>query len=148
MSLADRRRELPHPAGVHAVAGEATGELVVHPAAVHGGEGLHGHPARGGVAGALVVAEQELQDHRRRELRRAAEPAAGGVERLRQRGDGAGQLLRVRDVRCRGQRLPLCQHRGQLRTGLPQLLASIGPGVSVVTRGIGAAPATTDKYSP
>jgi len=69
-----------HPMRVDAVAGETTRELVVHAAAGHAVAGQLDHLQRGGRARALVVAEQELEHHRRRELRCAAEPAVLIVE--------------------------------------------------------------------
>ncbi len=50
-----------------------------------------GHLQRVSVAGPRVMAQQELQHHRRRELRRAAEPAAHRVERPRA-GSRSGRL--------------------------------------------------------
>ena len=47
------------------------------------------------VAGAAPGAQQELEDHRRRELRRAPEAAVRGVERRRQPGDGRVELARL-----------------------------------------------------
>ncbi len=67
------------PGRVDAVAGEAARELVVDAAAGHRLAGVAGHLERVLGAGAGVVAQQELQRHRRRELRRAAESAALGV---------------------------------------------------------------------
>ena len=83
------------PGGVDRVPGEPAAELVVHAAAGHRLAGALGHLQRGCAAGPLVVAEQELQHHRRRELRRAAEPAAGrvviAVERLHRRVRGLAE---------------------------------------------------------
>ena len=67
------------PVRVHRVPGEPAAQLVVHAAAGHGLAGVGGHPQRDGVAGPLVVTEQELTHHRRRELRRGTEPARRGV---------------------------------------------------------------------
>ena len=68
-----------HPVGVDAVAREPAGQLVVDPAARHRrARALH-RGQRRRRAGALVGAQQRLQQSRRRELRRAAEAAALGV---------------------------------------------------------------------
>ena len=84
-----------HPAGVDRVPGEPAAELVVHAAAGHRLAGALGHPQRGRGPGPLVVAEQEFQHHRRRELRRAAEPPVGrvvvAVERLHRRVRGLAE---------------------------------------------------------
>ena len=84
-----------HPAGVDRVPGEPAAELVVHAAAGHRLAGTLGHPQRVRVPGPLMVAEQEFQHHRRRELRRAAESAVGGVvvavERLHRRVRGLAE---------------------------------------------------------
>ena len=105
------------PARVHAVPGEAAAKLVVHAAAGHRLAGRLGHRQGGPLPGPLVVAEQELQDHRRRELRCAAESGARPVEaRFQSRHRGGGHLFQVELARltakCRhgsgvlGQRLP------------------------------------------
>jgi hypothetical protein len=77
-----------HPARVHGVPREAAAELVVHAAPGHRLHGALRHPQRAGVAGALVVPQQELTGHRGRELRRSAEAAACLVEVTRQARDG------------------------------------------------------------
>ncbi len=84
-----------HPAPVDRVAREAARELVVEASAGHRGHRRRGevHGLRG--PGARAVPEQELQHHRRRELRRAAETAVAGVELPRQRADRAGEHVRV-----------------------------------------------------
>ena len=69
-----------HPLAVDGVAGEAAAELVVQPAARHRLAGRVEHRARPPVARPPRVAEQQLQDHRRRELGRASEPAVQPVE--------------------------------------------------------------------
>ncbi len=84
------------PVGVDGVPGEAAGQLVVDPAARHRLEGPLGHREGVGVPGARVVAQQVLQRHRRRELRRAPEPAAGRVVRRGQRPHRLGELGLVR----------------------------------------------------
>ncbi len=92
--------EMRHdPAGVDRVPGEPAAELVVHATAGHRLAGGFGHRQRVGIPGPLVVAEQELQHHRRRELRRAAEPAPGRVvvaaQSLHRRGRRLTELGRA-----------------------------------------------------
>ncbi len=68
------------PVLVHGVAGEAAAELVVDAAVRHRAQGEL-HAVEGGpVAGAVVVAQQDLQVHRLGELGRAAEAAEAPVE--------------------------------------------------------------------
>ncbi len=119
-----------HPRGVDAVAGEAAGQLVVDAPARHrrgGGLGEFpcGLPAVRG-ADALVVAQQELQHHRRRELRRTAESAVHRVEFGAQPGNRPGQHLFVQNgLRERGAlRGQLLHHPGG---GLADLLAATCP---------------------
>jgi AcrR family transcriptional regulator len=70
-----------HPLPVDAVAGEAAGQLVVDPAAGHRLAGVADHLEGALGARAGVVPQQELQHHRRRELRCAAEAAVRRVVR-------------------------------------------------------------------
>ena len=77
-----------HPGRVHGIPGEATAQLVVHPASGHRLTGGVGHGQGHRRAGAGVVAQQELQDHRRRKLGRAPEAAVVCVEPRTQRLDG------------------------------------------------------------
>ncbi len=81
------------PLAVHAVAGEATADLVVHPATRHRPECLLRHRKRIIVTGERVVAEQELQHHRRRELGCSREPARSLVELPPQRRDCLREIL-------------------------------------------------------
>ena len=67
------------PAGVDRVPREPAAELVVHAAAGHCLAGALGELERVRAPGPLVVAEQEFEHHRWRELRRAAEPAVRRV---------------------------------------------------------------------
>ena len=92
------------PARVDAVAGETARELVVHAAAGHPPRRRRRQVQRLPRARALVVAQQELQRHRRRELRRATEPAVHRVELAGQCLHGGVQRLRVETCRrqCRG----------------------------------------------
>ena len=68
------------PVRVDGVAGEAARELVVDPAPGHRLEGCRRHRQRGRVTCPGVVAQQPLEDHRRRELGRASETASRPVE--------------------------------------------------------------------
>ncbi len=74
------------PVGVDGVAREAAGELVVHAAAGHRAARALDHREGARVTGARVMAQQELEHHRRRELRGAAEAAAGAVVLRREVG--------------------------------------------------------------
>ena len=80
------------PPGVDAVPGEAASQLVVDPASRHRLAGSANHRQGHRIAGALVMAEQELENHRRRELGRASEAAARCVEPGRQNGGGAVEV--------------------------------------------------------
>ena len=91
-----------HPAGVDAVAREAAAELVVHAAARHRLERPVEH--RGGAL--ATVAVQQLEHHRRRELRRAAEAAVHAVVLAAER---AHRVVERRGVDRRG--------RGRERAG-------------------------------
>ena len=136
-----------HPVGVDAVAGEPAGELVVDPAAGHRLEGLRGHRERP----LRALAEQELEHHRRRELRRAPEPAPdrvvlasqqvdGGVEgRPPDRGRGRRQRLAQVLPQPFGHALHLvaalaprlrqrCQHLPEGRLPVPWLVGEVGAG--------------------
>ena len=122
------------PVGVHRVPGEAAPDLVIHAAPGHrvGGARHHGQrPAAAfGLAGPLGVAEQELQHHRRRELRRPAEPAALGVVVLGQRGHRlVAQRRQARLGRLPAQRRGPLRQRGGDPPGLPDdAVAVIVPG--------------------
>ena len=89
------------PAGVDGVAREPACELVVHAAPGHRLEGADGHVERGGVAGAGMVSEQELEDHRRREFRCATESACGAIELAGQLTDRGGQRRGLDGIRDR-----------------------------------------------
>ena len=78
------------PPAVDRVAVEAAAEEVVHAAGGHGVEGLRDHRKRLVVA-AKVLAQEELQRGRRRELRRAAEASPLGVELPAQRTGGVAE---------------------------------------------------------
>ena len=80
------------PLRVHRVPGEAAGQLVVHAAPGHRRTGPDYHRQRPVRSGSAMVAKQELQHHRRRELRGAAESAVGPVVSLLQLLDRGGQL--------------------------------------------------------
>ena len=100
--------EMRHaPGAVHRVAMKAAADVIAHAAQGHGPQGLRHHVARAGFPGARVLAQQEQQLARPRELRRVAKAAAAGIEgslELLQRG---GQGLGARGARVR---LPLGQH--------------------------------------
>jgi len=111
-----------HPAGIDAVAGEATADLVVDAAARHRVERALGHVERAG----LALHQQCVHQQRRRELRRstetpvdrvelAAEPVEGAPDvDLRRRGRGG--LERVRQV------------GGDGRSARVRLVAALPPG--------------------
>ncbi len=88
-------RHPPEP--VDAVASESPTELVVQSAASHGVAGLLDHLQRAGIAGARVLAQQELQHHRRRELGAGAE-ATGLVVVLA--GEGRRRGVEVIGAEC------------------------------------------------
>ena len=126
-----------HPVRVHAVPGEAAGQLVVHAAAGHRLSGTRGHGqgllAAGRGRDPLGVPEQELKHHRRRELRRAAEAATARVELAGQAADGRitrGAQLQLTRVRGPGHalaRLP-GQRGGDLAGLLGDLVPVLAPG--------------------
>ncbi|GAA3047844.1 hypothetical protein GCM10020000_30040 [Streptomyces olivoverticillatus] len=116
------------PGGVHRVAREAAAELVVDAAAGHGLAGGRRHLQGGLGAGAHMVAQQELQRHGRRELRRPAEAAAHGVELAGQPQQRGVQILGGGGAgRVHGQG-PLGQVAHDAAGDLPDLLAAVGPG--------------------
>ncbi len=120
------------PRGVHRVAGEAAAELVVEATARHRLAGRLHHLQCALGAGAGVVAQQELQHHRRRELRRAAEAAVPRVELAGQPEQCRAHLLRP--GRTRGvpavavADAPPRQVRHDPPGHLGDLLAPVGPG--------------------
>ena len=69
-----------HPAGVHGIPVEATPDLVVHPPASHRLEGGRCHLQGCRAPSPPVVAQEELQHHRGRELRCPTEAAVAPVE--------------------------------------------------------------------
>ena len=74
--------EVRHPpVAVHRVAMEPAADMVAHAAERHRAQREQHHVPRLGVAGARVLAQQEQQLARARELRLVAESAAPGVER-------------------------------------------------------------------
>ena len=68
------------PVGIHRVAVESSAEVVAHPAKRHRAQRHEHHVPRFAGAGPCVLAQQEQQLARPRELRRAAEPAAPAIE--------------------------------------------------------------------
>ncbi len=83
------------------------------------------HPKGRFVARAPPAAEQELEDHRRGELRRAAESAVGRVERCGQAGNGGIELSQL-DVLRSGRHREPCPQVVRQRAGL--LLDLVAPG--------------------
>ena len=92
------------PARVGRVTVEAAADAIAHPARGHALERVDGHVQRGLVVGAPVVAQQKLERHRARKLRRAAEPAEQGVERRRQLARRRGHHARRRQIAGRTRR--------------------------------------------
>ena len=118
-----------HPCRVDGIPREAPAELVVHPAAGHGLARRvdHGQGERRARPG--VVADQELQHHRRRELRRAPETAVVGVEPGGQGLDGMLQHGLV-DVAPRPRSETRPDRLGHLRRARADLLAAGHPGLT------------------
>ena len=80
------------------------------------------------VAGALVVAQQELEHHRRRELRCAAEPAVRPVELRHERGRRLVELFGRRHVRPGRVEAPSRRQRGHdVLPGSDHLVAPLAP---------------------
>ena len=80
------------PLRIGAVARESAAELVVDAAVGHPVEGQRHHAQRGGVARAPPGPQEELERHRRRELRGTTKPAVPLVERCRKAHDGGLEL--------------------------------------------------------
>ncbi len=122
-----------HPRIVHGVPRETPAKLVVHAAARHCLRGRRCHPQRGGAAGPLVVAQQEFEHHRRRELGRAAEPAVHTVEVPFEGRHGGGkrgaELVAKRRGAWRreGRRRPLGERRGDPLPLAGDPLTLLGP---------------------
>ncbi len=92
------------PLRIGRIAGEAAAELVVDAARRHGVERSPRHVQRLDIAGAHEAAQEVLDGHRGRELRRATPAATGDVERLaerRRRGIEDGRVDGGADDRCR-----------------------------------------------
>ena len=117
------------PPGIDRVAVEAPSELVVHTAGGHGVERAQGDLARRSVAGADVVAQEMVEAHRLRKLRRAAEASELPVVVGGQLGGGAIELLQAQPgVGSRSGELPAAgQRRRQLARLGQQLLAPVAP---------------------
>ncbi len=115
-----------HPAGVHGIPREAAAELVVHSAPGHRRARPRSHGEGVVRPGARVVAKEELQHHRRRELRCAAESRCAVVELATQRVDGC-----VEDVGVEGVPAHRCgeptQRLGDVRAALQDAVALVGP---------------------
>ncbi len=116
------------PLPVHGVPCEPAPELVVDPAAGHRLAGVGGHLQRPLGARPGVVAQQELQHHRRRELRRPAEPAAHGVVLPGQPEQRLRQLLRAGGAGLAVVQLPPGQVPHDPLRDLSHLVRTAGPG--------------------
>ena len=81
------------PLPVDGVAGEPAADVVVHPAGRHRVEGDGDHLARRLVPRAEVPEQEQVEAHRRRELRGRAEAAPFAVERAAERTHGPLDLL-------------------------------------------------------
>ena len=102
------------PLGVRRVAMEAATELVVHPAVGHRVKRPTCHRERPLIAGGGVAAQQELDRHRLRELRRPAPAAICRVERRLDRGSGRVQQRWRRIARTGSQAVALDDARDEL----------------------------------
>lgn len=116
------------PLAVHGVAGEAAAELVVDPAARHRRTAVGGH-----LQGALgtrtrVVAQQELDDHGRGELGRAAEAAVPLVVVPGQPQQGLGQFGFTGEAALGGRQGPAREIAHDAAGHLGDLLAPVRPG--------------------
>lgn len=116
------------PLAVHGVAGEAAAELVVDPAARHGRAAVGGHLQGALGARTRVVAQQELDDHGRRELGRAAEAAVLLVVVAGQPQQGLGQLGFARQAARGGRQGPAREIAHDAPGHLGDLLATVCPG--------------------
>ncbi len=115
------------PLAVDGVAGEAAAELVVDAAARHPLAGLGGHLEGALGAGAGVVPQQELDDHGRRELGRAAEAAVRRVIVAGQAEQRLGQLVLAGLLAGAVGELPLPQLAHDLARDLVDLAAPVRP---------------------
>jgi hypothetical protein len=104
------------PALVDAVAREAAADLVVHAAAGHRAQRVQGHPV-------LAAAQEELDERRRRELRRAAEAAVLGVVGAAQVNDGGVEPGGVESARRRDE----VRGAGEPRHDPLRVLGDLGP---------------------
>ena len=107
---------------------EAAAELVAQPAVGHRLERAPGDEQRSRIAGGEMVAEQELDGHRLRELGRPAPAAVGRVERGLDRAGSGGQQVRRRVVDARLEARLLDQPLDQPSTGRLDLGALLAPG--------------------
>ncbi len=105
------------PVRIGAVAREATAELVVDAAVGHGIKGPRHHRQDRRVAGSAPGSEQELEGHRRRKLRRPAEPAVCGVE--------AGPDARGGRLELAALRVAVAGRDGQLGLEVPRQQAGL-----------------------
>ena len=116
------------PVGVDGVPGETAGQLVVDAAAGHRLAGQPDLLQRLGRAGSAMVAQQELQHHRGRELRRRAVAAVGPVELLAEPGRRLVEHVGPQRPRLAGGQRGL-QRPHDPATGLEHLVPPLGPGL-------------------
>ncbi len=116
------------PFAVHGVAGEAAAELVVDPAPGHRLAGVGRHLECAVRPGAGVVAQQELDCHRRRELGRAAESAVLLVVLTGQPEERPGELRLTRHALAALGEGALGEVADDARGDLADLVPAIGPG--------------------
>ena len=108
------------PAGVDRIAMKAAADMVAHAAERHRAQRAEHHVARVGIAGPRVLAQQKHQLARPGKLRRIAEPAVTGIERLaelhhrpRERllsGHGGGSRRALEPAHLRRQRFGRLDH--------------------------------------
>ena len=117
------------PPVVDRVAGESAAEVVVHAARCHGVERRGDHGQQAGVAVAMMGSQQQVEVHRRRELRRTAESSPLGVEVVGQGPGGGIHEVVGRWAAHHLDRAHRVQHRGQSSGLLVELGAAMGPCV-------------------
>jgi hypothetical protein len=116
------------PVGVDRVAMEAAPDLVVHAAARHPLAGEDDRLEQRRVAGGAVLAQEELERRRMRELRRAAESAFLTVDVREEALGGAAWQAGVQLAIAAPDLLGACQPREQLVDGLRDLVGSLAVG--------------------
>ncbi|GDY63211.1 hypothetical protein SAV14893_026040 [Streptomyces avermitilis] len=118
------------PVTVDGVTGETAAELVVDAAARHALAGVLRHLEGALGAGAGVVAQQELDDHGRRELGRPAEAAAPGVVVAGETEEGLRELLLARGAAVSVGDLASGEIPHDLPGDLGDLVPPVGPGTA------------------